>query len=181
MMRGPLLPWILLALWAAWLLALQGLLAQRLGAWTPDLGVVLLLALVPRLGPEQLPALALVLGLARCGVSVDPPAAILAGVLGIAALVGMARGVLQLESPAARSLFAALGALLLALWLEGVARVRLPESDVLPTLWLLSQWRLALATGACAPLLAPLLVRLPGLTPLRRRRAWPRAVSARWS
>ena len=52
MKAGPILAWALFFLFAVWLCALQGFLASPgvLGSWTPDLGLVWLLAWTGRLG-----------------------------------------------------------------------------------------------------------------------------------
>ena len=190
MSRGPLLPWLLLALWSTWLHAAQGWLAQGLGPWTPDLGLVLLLGLAAKLAPEQLPPLALAVGLGRLAVSVDPPAAVLAAVLGVTLLARGLRTMLELEGPLQRTLLAGACAALVAAWLEHVHLARAVHAagaaGALPRTFEglaagAPTWRLALATGLAALVLAPLLVRLPGLTPLRRRRSWRRVASVPWS
>lgn len=174
MRRGPIgLAWILFAAWSTWLLALEGRLAAGVHPFTPDVTLALLVALAPRLASADLRRAALLVALARIALSVDPPAAILSGYLGAAAILAAARSVAALDSVLVRALVAFAVALALELWL-GVARaVRVPQLPVVPS----AAFAAALATAVLAGLFAPVLARLPGLTPLRRRRPWPTAVS----
>lgn len=189
MSRSPWVAWILLPVWTAWLYGLQGLFAQttHLGSWTPDLGLVLFLALAARVPREDLPALGLSVALGRCALSVDPPAAILAAFLGAGLLCGAARSVVDLGSGLLRGGFGALLAAGVAGWLGWVHRVRhLEASAAWGVAWSPDApgaepalLRLALATGLASFVAGPLLARLPGLTPLRKKKPWPLADSRR--
>jgi len=188
--RSPVLPWILLLLWAAWAQAAQGLLAGS-AAWIPDLGVVLLLSLAARLPHEALPGVALAVALGRIAVSVEPPTAVLAGMLALVAVTRGLRTVLEVDGLLARSLLAGLGAWVFALWLGEVHEARvLAESTFhagsLPRVWAEQQplvgaagWRGPLATAGVALVFGPAVARLPGLGPLHRRKTWARGASDR--
>ena len=84
-----------------------------------------------------------------------------------------------------RALLAALGALLLAAWLAFVhdfhsgreALVVAPGLSGLPGTSL--GWRAALSSACISLFFGPAFARLPGLTPLRRRRGWQLAASGR--
>ncbi len=193
MSRSAVLPWILLAIWSAWIGALQGWLGSRaaLAPWVPDAVLVLLLSLCARLDRKDLPKAALVVGLARSAVSIEPAASLLAGVLGVVLVVRVLSSVLEIGDPPARTVLAFLGALLLARWqalvLErdvlaaaGLAAPSLAETwrDAVGALGPRA-WSRAAATALCALMLGPALAHLPGLTPLRRRRTWHAAASAR--
>lgn len=164
------LGWALFTIWATWCFALQGALAHG-GAWMPDLGMVLALSLLAHLEPGDAPVAALLASLARAAVGVEPPVPLVAGFLLVFALALGVRSVVELSNPLWRALCA--GALVFAFqaWLALVHEVRLGTAGIdgagfdpfapLP----------AASTSALLALLAgPLLARLPGLTPLRRRR-----------
>jgi hypothetical protein len=179
MRRGFLLPWVLLAVWTAWMCALQGLMPSSARV---DLGVILLVALSARMSAEDLHFGALVAGLARSAVSIDPPVAILSGLLGVAMITAAARSVVDLRSPWMRAPLCALGAFALALWLSIVHAVRHPELAQAPfsdRSLLVPSAGAAFLTGLAALFLAPILERLPGLSYFDRGRPWAIAASRR--
>ena len=161
--------WALFTLWCAWAYASTGFLGAvtPLGAWLPDLGLVLLLALGVHVAPGRLAWAALIVALARIAFSVDPPVAVLAGYLGFAGLQAVLRSFVNLEDPFARGALAGFAALLLDVWWSWVHAIRNPVLLDAPGTEL--AWRAALATAACALLFSELLLRLPGLRPLRRQ------------
>lgn len=193
MTRGGTLPWLLFGLWTVWLSAGQGLALELQGAapWVPDLGLVLLVGLGAELDRRDLPTLALVFALARASVSVVTPTAWLAAALGLVLVVRGLRTVIELRDVASRSLLVGAGVLLCERWFALVdARRALgapgANFDALAAAWnaQLGAWPAgaftrALATMAFAFLFGPALLRLPGLTPLRRRSTWHVAASAR--
>ncbi|MHC4376492.1 MAG: hypothetical protein ACYS26_07840, partial [Planctomycetota bacterium] len=73
-MQSPLFGWLCLGLWGLWCLGLQGLFARQpeWGPWTPEVGLVLLLSLAPRLELGHARLAALVLALMRGAVSAAP-------------------------------------------------------------------------------------------------------------
>jgi hypothetical protein len=169
------LAWVLLGVWCAWLLALQGRLASGaapgalLGRWTPDLGIVMLLALGPtHRGARMGLAVAIVSG-ARIAFTSDPALAVLVGYVAVAGVASRLRETLEIDRAVPRALLAALLALVLSAYWMAAARIALGvgAAQVLAA----PRWagESALATGAAALVLAPLLVRLPGLSPFRRR------------
>ncbi len=169
--------WVLLAVWSAWLHALQGVLGHvATGAWTPDLGLCLFVALAPRVAAADLPRAALLLALTRATFSVDPPVAIGAAYLAAGLATGSLRTVLDLRSAPFRTALALVLSVALSAWLGLAHDVRVADA-----LQFAGQsaawggrgaWSVALATGAAALVLAPLLARLPGLSPLLQRREW---------
>lgn len=193
MSRAGWLPWFLLAVWSTWISALQGLALQQpvLGAWVPDVGLVLLLSLGSRLERRDLPWVALAVALGRIAVGVEPVPAVLAACLGLALLVAGLRSVLEVTDPLARTLLAFLAALAVARWHALVLSTRALEDASLYAGSLGASWTAvrgafgphaltrALATAAVALVFAPGLAHLPGLTPLRRKRTWHAAASAR--
>ena len=179
MRRGFLLPWILLAVWSAWMCALQGVLPSFARI---DLAVVLLVAMGARMNAEDLPLAALAAGLGRSAVSIDPPVAILSGLLGVAMITGTVRSIVDVRSPWMRAPLCALCAGTLALWLSIVHTARHPDLAQAPLSdrsLLLASAGVACATGLAALLVAPILERLPGLSYFDRGRPWAIAASRR--
>lgn len=185
--------WFLLAVWSTWLSALQGLALQQpaFASWVPDAGLVLLLALCARLEARDLPRVALAVALGRIAVSVEPPTAVLAACLGTALVVAGLRSVVELGDPFARTLLAFLVALAVARWHATVLSGRVLADAGLYAESLRASWDAvrgplpphaltrAAATAGLALVFASALAHLPGLTPLRRRRTWHAAASAR--
>ena len=193
MTRGGVLPFVLFGLWVVWLSAGQGLALETpgLAAWVPDLGLVLLLGLAAELDRRDLPLLAVVFALSRASVSVASPAALLAATLGLVLVVRGLRTVVELRDVASRCLLVGAGVLACERWLALVdARRALavpgPSYEALAVAWDAQlgawpegAWSRALSTMVVAFLFGPALMRLPGLTPLRRRSTWHVAASAR--
>lgn len=173
------IPWLMFAVWASWLTALQGVLAARtsLGPWTPDLGIALLVVCVGRFDGADVPKAALLVAAARIAHTVEPPAGVAAGILFATFVVSATRSVAEVGGASLRSLLAALLAWSFAGWLVLVHAVRatqLAAGD--PAAFdaglepLGAVWRVGLSTGLTAFALGPALLALPGLSPLRRRR-----------
>lgn len=167
MSRGRLAPWVALALVGTWGAAFQGWSALRLAGWTPDLLLVVLFAVAPRLDRSGLAGAALVVALARSAVSVDPPVALAAGYLGAAGAYGALRATVALEGLGSRAVLAGLLAALLGTWLATVHGVRTGASLLEGAH---SLWPPAIATWLATWLAAPLLIRLPLLRHLESRR-----------
>jgi hypothetical protein len=170
-----LLAWVLLAAWTVWAVALQSLFAAAMPAhfhFVPELAPVILLVLASRLETRDLPPAALVVALARSACGLEPPAAVLFGLLVLAGILRALRGVLELDGPATRATVAGAAAFALALWFDLVHGMRLGQLPAAPAWSALLP--VALASSLAALVLAPLLRRLPGLSPLfvRRRSAW---------
>ena len=170
MRRPTLLAWILLALWSTWLHALQGHLAS-VTPWAPDLGMVLVVVLAARVPAGELVKAGLAVALGRIAVTIDPAAAVLAGMLVLMTVFGSLRSVIVIREGFARAVLAALGSTLLALWLTFVheARATAALAGFDPQLEL---WRTALSTAVTAFVAGPLLTVLPGMSRIIRRRSW---------
>jgi hypothetical protein len=162
----------LLALYALWAAATQAWLAspERLGAWAPDLGFVLLFAWAAHLRGARGVAAAGLVALARVCTSAEPPALLLANALAALGVFGVLARAFVVDRALPRAVLCGVCAFGAAFALVA-ARARVlamdrpsvgvEQAELLPG---------ALASlGACL-LLAPLCVRLPGLAPLRRSR-----------
>lgn len=168
-------PWIMLAIWSSWASAAQGLLAHpgRLHLWAPDLGLVLLIACAGRFESRDVPLAAIVVGLSRAAFSIEPPAALLFGLIAAGTIVVGVRSVAEVNGPLMRTAIAFVASWIFAAWLLFVHFVRVERADgaePYSLTFLFSMWRGALVTALLALTLGPLLAYLPGLTRLRRRR-----------
>ena len=161
------LAWLLLAIWMAWVTALQSRLgespAYRLPP--PDLNLVFLVSMALCVRRADLLPLALVAALARVAFSLDPPQAVLFVTLGLGALGVGSRRALQLEGPVWRAALAAFGAVAAALWLGRARAARGIDAQDLDAVTALA---LAVSSGLAALVLGGALQRLPGLAPLVR-------------
>ncbi len=162
--------WLVAVVWFAWIHATQEWLGRNevFGLATPDFGMVLFVGLLGAVKKNDIFPLALLAALSRKSFSVDPALAILSGFLALAWLALLLRQVVELRSPLWRGVLAAVGAMGLAFWLELARYARtggsLPHLDpLLP---------LAFTSGLGALAIGGFAIRLPGLTPLRRRPSW---------
>lgn len=172
MTRARLVAWVMVAVWGAWLSAAQGVLAARtvLGVWTPDLGLVLLVACVGRFPRREAVPVVLLVSLARIAFTIEPPTAILAGFLGASLAVQGVRLVVEVDTPLVRGIVGFALALGFGLWLALVHGLR---ADGVPTSPLAALGRAlpgALSTGIVTLATSGVLPRLPGLSPLQRER-----------
>jgi len=165
MAQSRLVAWILVVVWFAWIHAVQERLTENdlFALATPDLGMVLFVALLGAVRKEDVFLLAVLAALGRKSFSVDPSLAILCAFLGFAWVASALRHLVELESPLWRGLLAATGAFGLSLWLEVVRYARVGEA--LPQLEGLVP--LAFTSGLTALAVGSALVRLPGLSPLK--------------
>ena len=167
------IPWIMLAIWASWIAGLQALLVAEgwLGPWVPDLGVLFPLALCCQLHKRDVPLAVLLIALSRIAHTIEPPTAILAGFLGLSLAVAPLRGLAEIERPGLRALVGGCATLCFALWMSLVHVLRVggelswtrftdASLEALPAVLITALAALPLFGG---------LVRLPGLSPLRRR------------
>lgn len=170
MNRTPLTAWLWTLLWSTWILAVQGAWAagSARAAWTPNLGVILIVAVAPKLSPGTMRGLVLVLCAAHASLSLDPPVAVAAGYLGMASVYRGVASTFQLEGLAARAFAAGLISFLLAWWLHlvQVARLGSVGEEVLG----FAGWKVAVATAIASTALAPIFARLPGIRRLGGRR-----------
>ena len=171
-MRKPprLLAWLILVVWFAWIHVLQARMteSESLAFATPDLGMVLFVCLLGAIDKRDVFPLALLAALCRKGFSIDPGIAILSGFLALAWLAVLLRSLVELESPLWRAGLAMVGSVGFAFWLELVRYAR--GGGTLPQLEALLP--LALTSGLAALALGGFAIRLPGLTPLRRKEQW---------
>lgn len=173
MRRGRPLAWLMLAVWASWLSAAQGLAVARspLGPWTPDLGLLLLVACAGRLHPRDVPLATVLVALGRVAHTVVPPCAVLAAFLALSLVCQWVRRLAEIGGPLLRTALPGVGALLVGLWFALVHGLRTSAdagdalaASVGPVL------ATAFSTALFGLVLLGALVRLPGLTPLRERR-----------
>lgn len=157
--------WLLMVVWFAWIHAVQERLTESdlFALATPDLGMVLFVALLGAVRKEDVFLLAVLAALGRKSFSVDPSLAILCAFLALAWFASALRHLVELESPLWRGVLAAVGACGLSLWLEIVRYARV--GDALPQLEGLVP--LAFTSGLTALAVGSAFVRLPGLSPLK--------------
>lgn len=166
------LAWCLFFLYALWAAGAQAWLAapERLGAWTPDLGLALLFAWAARLRGARGAGAALLVALGRVSTSAEPPALLAANALaavGVFALLGRA---FEIDRALPRAALCGLCALATA-GLLVAARTRVLAADA-PAVGIegVSLWPCAVSSSGACFLAGPLLARLPGLAPLGRVR-----------
>ena len=170
MTRAPLFAWLCLVVWAVWLFALQGGLAlSGFGRWTPDVGVVLLIALTARVSSARARWAAAWVALARISYGGDPPLAVLAGYLGFVGLCHVVRSAVELERPLVRALLCGLSAALLA-WFWSSAHGMSRSTHGVDVALASFAWTSALSTALVALACGGWLGALPGLSPLWTRR-----------
>jgi len=169
--RSRALAWLLVLVWFVWILAFQGWLARGagFGRLTPDLGSVFLVSLAGTLARRDVLLAALVAALARKSLSIDPAAAILFGMLALGGVAHALRSVVEIGGPFWRTLLSCAGAVGFSLWLQLVRAARHGSTGLELEPGALA-WS-AVASALVALALGGFLVRLPGLSPLRRT-AW---------
>ena len=180
MNRSAYFNWLLLCVWAAWLCAFSGYMMQFAwpGIWAPDLGVALFVALAARLPVHEIAKLAVCMGLARVAVTVDAPAGVLAAALVLGGALRIARSAVQVESPVIAAALAFLACASQSTWLEFVHLHGVHISGFEPPHPGVA-WRAALTTAVVAGLLGGVLVNLPGVAGLTRRKSWAASASYR--
>lgn len=182
--------WVWVTLWATWSFAARGFFgdAFAVGPWMPDFGLALLVVLCARVPRDDLAWLALVFGLARVAVSIDPPVASLAVAFGAVALARTLRGVVDAQRLLPRALVTFVVVFAAEVWLSLAHFVRLrddalaalgggPERPVASVL--VEACGAAAATAAFVLVFGGALAHLPGLTPLWRERPWRVGASSR--
>ena len=168
---------LMLAIWGSWMCAGQALFAATTwtGGFSPDGSLVLLVMVAGALPRQEGFGAAIVIGLARVAHTVDPPVAVLASSILALIAARSVRRVVDFDLPMARAGAAGLAALVVTLWLGLVHAARASASGVggageRLTESLLSAPAAALSAAVLALAFGPVLLRLPGLTPLRKRR-----------
>ena len=149
-------------------MALQGVWSRPAlaGAWTPEVGVVLMIGLASRMTPERARGGALVLALARSALSTEPLVATLVAYLALGEVVATVRASVDTEGPFLRTLLAFVGSAAVVAWFSVVHEVR--DGAPAPLAFGLGARvaPVAISTAAVAFLLGGWLRRLPGIGPL---------------
>jgi hypothetical protein len=182
--------WVLLGIWATWLFALSAELGLAFpGRWAPNLGWALLASLAAHARTRVLPLVAVVFALARSATSIDSPLANLAACLAFVGAFRMLRLVLDIAQPAPLAVLTFGATLACEGWYALVRQTQVERAltraalDAVShePLWgsLLAAGAGALSTAALVWMAAPALRRLPGLSELERKKAWPAAASSR--
>jgi len=161
---GRVLAWVLFALWTAWIVAFQGLVAAHAGGFTPELGIAWYFAVAGRLRARETLLLALFVGGVRSAFSSDPTLALLVGYGALAFLADLARRSFDVDGTILRAAFAFAGALAVSGFWTLARAVALPSGEAASAFHLALAF--ALSTAGATLFLPPLLTRLPGLAPL---------------
>ena len=169
------LAWGLFLVWAAWLHALQSAwVSGAAAAWIPDLGLVFALVIAAHMEASDVLGCALAAAFVRSAFAGEPPIAIASGMLLVMLLALGARSMIELTGAVTRALSCGVLVFVFDAWLWLVHRVRdlepvLQGGVAVPSaLWAASA--AAFSSGMLALVCGPLFARLPGLSPLRRRR-----------
>jgi hypothetical protein len=164
--------WLLLAFWAAWCFALEGWLATGSAArWVPDLGLVLALSVLARAEASDAMWIALTAAIARAAFGPEPPIVLLTGFSIVVFLALAARRAVETSGAVSRAALALVLVLVFDMWLGIAQAMRAGGAESFHSAALFSSLPAAITSGAVALGFGPLLSRLPGLTPIRRR-AW---------
>ena len=165
-------PYMALALWTGVATVLQALIAGPLGMWTPDLPLLLLVAAIAHLHRRDAMRIALVSGLARCALTIEPPFAVLCGTFCVALAADGVRRFAELSGAALRASLCAAASFGFGVWLLLVHAAR-SEASLPAARAVLAEVPMLIpmaATSALTALVAwPLTTRLPGLRALRSR------------
>lgn len=146
-----------------------------LGPWTPDLALVLLMALAVRMDRGDARAVAAVVAIARAALGVDTPFALLAAMWFAVELSAWSRTRVRVEGRAVHALVVAVAAGATCAWLRAAAALRAPL-PMAPERGLFDDTlAAAVATGLVAFLVGRLPARLPGLVALwHKEETWER-------
>ncbi len=164
--------WLLFAVWATWCFALEGWLATGSGArWVPDLGLVLALSVLARAEAGDAIWIALIAAIARAAFGPEPPIVLLTGFSIVVFLALAARRAVEISGAVSRAVLALVLVLVFDTWLGLAQTMRAGGAESFHSAALVSSLPAAFTSAALALGFGPLLARLPGLTPIRRR-AW---------
>ncbi|QDU85947.1 hypothetical protein Pla163_30940 [Planctomycetes bacterium Pla163] len=172
-------------LWALLLAGVTGAVARAapfgtapgvgLGPWTPDLALVLLLAMSSRLERSDARIAAALVATVRAALGVDSPFALLAGLWFAVEAIGYARTQLRVEGRLLHALLVAAVSGMLTAWLHAAAVLRAPTPIAAERGVLDDALAAAAATGLVAYLVGRLPSRLPGLRGLwHKGESWER-------
>lgn len=146
-----------------------------LGPWTPDLALVLLLALSSRIERGDARIAAALLATIHAALGVDSPFALFAGLWFAVEILSYARTQLRVEGRLLHALLVAAVSGILTTWLHAAAVLRAP-TPIAPERGVLDDaLAAALATGLVAYLVGRLPSRLPGCPGLwHKGESWER-------
>lgn len=179
------LGWLLLVCWFTWIQAGSGWLGARVlpPAWVPHFGLLLFLAVAARLDVRLMArrneragyaGLVLAAAASEIALTVQAPAPVLAGWIGLLGWQNLWRRGLDVERPLLRILVSGSGAAVLLLWRTLVLDLDLAASSgPIDADFLYADagaWRGVLLTAALAPLVMPLSLALPGIGLYWRKR-----------
>ena len=160
--RPVVLPTIVLIAWSTFFFIGSGLAVRLLGSFTPDIGVLLVVALTARPGSRPF-LVALAVGAGRIAIGVDPPVAVIAGYFAVAAVHASLGEIIDADRLAVRLLGVTLSTFWVVMWLCIVHVLRsdvpLELMDRAPGLAL----RTTLTTAILAPVVIPVLRTIPGI------------------
>lgn len=162
--------WLLFAVWATWSFALEGWLAGGSGArWVPDIGLVLALSVLARAEASDALWIASIAAIARAAFGSEPPVVLLTGFAIVVFLALTARRAVEISGAPWRAVLALVLVLVFDAWLAVAQSMRSDGAEPLHVAALLASWPAAITSAFLALGMGPLLARLPGLTPIRRR------------
>lgn len=146
-----------------------------LGPWTPDLALVLLMALAARMDRGEARAAAAVVALARAALGVDTPFALLAGLWLAVELLFWSATRVRVDGRFVHAAVVALAAASLTLWLRAAASLRAPTPVSLERGAFEDALAAAVASGLLAYFVGRVPARLPGLRALwHKEETWER-------
>ncbi|MEO0652430.1 MAG: hypothetical protein AAFZ65_17280 [Planctomycetota bacterium] len=152
-------------------MALQGAWSRPnlAGAWTPEVGVVLMIGLASRMTPERARGGAVILALVRSALSTEPLFATLVAYLLLGELVAALRAAVDTEGAALRTVLAFAGSIAVVVWFGAVHGAR--EGTPAPLAFGLADRvaPTAVSTALVALALGGWLRRLPGIGPLWKK------------
>lgn len=163
--------YVSLAVWTGVATVLQAFAVEGLGlgAWTPDLPLLLLVAALAQLRASDAVRVSVVAGLARATFTVEPPYGVLAGTLAVGLVADAVRRVAELSRPITRAMLVGLSALSFGLWLLLVDAARAGEVGDVVLARAASLAPTAFTSAALALAAWPLARVLPGLRAMERR------------
>jgi hypothetical protein len=164
------LAWFLFAFWATWCFALEGWLATGSAAhWVPDLGLVLALSVLARAEAADAIWIAMIAAVARAAFGPEPPIGLLRGFSLVVVLALAARRAVEISGAVWRAILALVLVLVFDAWLGIAQMMRAGGAESFHSAAWFATFPAALTSAAIALGFGPLLARLPGLTPIRRR------------
>lgn len=169
--------WCLLAIWSTWLFASEAWLNSIPGAayWVPDMGILWLLMLDRRSSSRSMLLAVVLISSTRLAFSAEPALAIFFGYGLLVACLRLLHRIVEVDQVILRMLLAGLGVLLVnKYWAlaRGIALSAAGHSPASGSAWSRAlpegSWSMALASALGVLILGPLMMHLPGISPLRK-------------